>query len=411
MSTPCLYVNPKGQPWRKHSYSAGLDFEQSPKKYYFKRVLGWRESDNKCSLKFGRALESALQFYHENKFEPDSGVTEFIRLWSLHKEETLKYTKKEKTWDNMLAVGTDMMKLYEIRRPSLPVTDNAIFQREYEKEVFPNDENYGGLIDAGKIDMISFPEPNHPMLPKIDWKPEYGLVRQVIVDIKTAGNDYPAIKGECARDPQLRRYSWLSGIFTVGLVWFKKCSPSLKKKYSVTLLQDCEDLKAGDEAVVAQVLKDGTVYIVRNDYFIDQMHIAQGRKKNKAGVEKLDTTGEAEERRDLWLAKNATLVPVTSLTRQRLQFDSGLVSKESALEAGYIAGDQIQGIVNSWKRNVWPDKFKARPPHMDLNDSYYKAFSRNDEQFRKDNFTQVINDDLDLFTEDELDLDDEPDED
>jgi hypothetical protein len=397
-----LYITPTGIPWRKHSYSAGLDFEQSPSKYYYRRVLGWKQRDNKASLKFGRTFESALQYFHEGGFALGSGIAEFTRLWEAFKNEALAYTKKEKDWANLNRVGREMLRLYEIRQPSLPLTANSVFQREYSKEVFPNDPNYGEIEDAGKIDLISYPVPDHPLLPRLDWKPEYGLVRPVLVDIKTSGVNYTDIAGEAAHDAQLRRYAWLSGIYTVGFLWFSKQGHRLVKGSSVTLLEDAEDYVAGDEAVVANVQKDGSVYLVRSDFFVEEMEKAQGRKKNEDGTEgALDTTKDATARKDLWLAQNAVLVNPEQLTRQRLQWNCGMVSPESAEEAGYIAADQIVSIVNSWKRKKWPDKFKPRPGLMDSHDAYYQAFSRNDEMFRKQNFVQKIDDEFDLFAEEE----------
>jgi hypothetical protein len=398
-----LYIGPTGVPWRKHSYSAGLDFATSPNKYYLRRVLGWKQADNKAAFKFGRALESAIQFFHESRFEKNSGINEFVRLWEVFKEEKdITFTKKEKDWANLLRIGKEMLRLYEIKQPSLPLTENAVFQREYSKEVFPNDPNYGEIEDAGKIDLISYPSPDHPLLPKLDWRPEYGLVRPVIVDIKTSGVNYTDIKGEAAFDAQLRRYAWLSGIYTVAFTWFTKSGHRMVKGSSVTLLDDAEEYLAGEEAVVANVQKDGGIYIVRSDFFVEEMEKAQGRKKNEDGTEgALDTTKDATARKDLWLAQNAVLVKPEQLTRQRLQWNCGMVTPESADDAGYTAADQIVSIVNSWKRKRWPNNFKPRPGMMDVHDPYYIAFVRGDEMYRKQNFKQVIDDEFDLFAEDE----------
>ena len=115
----------------------------------------------------------------------------------------------------------------------------------------------------------------------------------------------------------------------------------------------------------------------------------------------LDTTKDANARKELWLAQNATLVKPEQLTRQRLQWNCGMVTPESADDAGYVAADQIVSIVNSWKRKHWPNKFEPRPGMMDVHDSYYKAFVRGDEMYRKANFTQKIDDEFDLFAEEE----------
>src|ERR1700676_3501474 len=77
-----LYINSHGTPWRKHSYSAGNDFDQSPYKYYLRRVLGWKERDNKARFLFGKALEEAIQFHHDHN--GIGAVEDFKRRWTQH---------------------------------------------------------------------------------------------------------------------------------------------------------------------------------------------------------------------------------------------------------------------------------------------------------------------------------------
>ena len=56
------------------------------------------------------------------------------------------------------------------------------------------------------------------------------------------------------------------------------------------------------------------------------------------------------------------------------------------MEAGKIAGRQIQQIVNSWNRNEWPSTFSMVYPRDDSKDPYFRAFILNDEEFRNNNF-------------------------
>jgi hypothetical protein len=393
-----LYVNPKGVAHRKHSYSAGRDFE-NPYRYYLRRVLGWRESDNRACFKFGRAFEEALQFHHDNNGQ--GAVDDFVKRWLVFQDvKDLKYTKKEKDWANLNKTGIEMLKLYVIKQPSLPIPlgGQSVFQREYEKEVYPGDVNYGEISMAGKIDIICYTDPEHPMLSKVNWKPEYGVLRPLIVDVKTAGINYHESQGEAAYDKQLCIYSWLTGIRDVSLLWFTKTGHRLEKGSSATLLEDAfgEGFKAGDEVVVAQVTEEG-VWIVKNDYFLTVMEEAQGRKPDG----KLDTTKAATERKTNWLTSNALRVPESYLTRQRLQFNAGRVSPESAENAGRIAGSQIQQIVNAWKSKTWVDKFDNRPGFGYSNDPYFQAFVKKDEAFKLENFKKSEDENFDdLFVDD-----------
>src|ERR1035437_9305367 len=157
-----LYINSKGQPHRRHSYSAGNDFDGCAYRYYLRRIVGWKPKDNRGSFLFGRAVEEAIQHHHE--FNGEGAVEDFQRRWLIHKDAEVTYTKTEQSWENLYYVGTDFIRLYVIRQPDLPIPlgGATVFQREYEKEVFPGDPNYGEILDAGKLDIVSYVLPDHP---------------------------------------------------------------------------------------------------------------------------------------------------------------------------------------------------------------------------------------------------------
>jgi hypothetical protein len=394
---PFLYVNSKGTPWKKHSYSAGNDFDQSPYKYYLRRVLGWKERDNKARFLFGKALEESIQFHHDHN--GGGAVQDFLRRWEVYKTNgTISYTEVEKNWETCLRMGTDMIRLYVAVQPNLPIPlgGRSAFQREYAKEVFPGDENYGGIEDAGKLDIVCYVDPDHPSLPKVQWKSEYGAYRPLIVDIKTSAVDFPETPGIAAFDTQLRRYSWLSGIRDVSLLWFKKSGLGYKRGYSITFIEPTGQYVAGEEGVVAKVEAD-SLWIVKNDFMIDEIDRRQGKKDGKT-----DQTKEAKERGLEFMRQVAIEVPTSHVTRQRLQFNAGFVSQASAEDAGRIAARQIMQIVNAWKNKEYPQTFGIRYPHDDRNDSYFRAFVLGDENFKKQNFTKSDEESFDdLFREDD----------
>lgn len=392
-----LYVNSRGVAWRKHSYSAGNDFETSPSKYYLRRVLGWREKDNKARLRFGKALEEAIQFYHQTGSD---GLDFFVRRWSLEQDKQLHYTRLEQNWETLNQIGQEMMRLYVIVQPLLPIPlgANSIFQREYSREVFPGDPLYGEIEDAGWIDIVAINDPYHPLLPTLDV--ETSEPRQLIVDIKTAAVAFPETPGLAAYDKQLRRYSWQSGIRDVALLWFQKCNLTLTKGCTATLLEYTEggELEPGTEVIVVQ-LDDKGVWIVENQMQIEQMAEYQGRSNGR-----LDITKAAKARKQEWLTRNALLVDPVILTRQRIQFNIGRVSDESAEDAGQIAARQIIHIVNAWKVNKWPNTFGIRYPTDDTRDPYFRAFVLNDVMFQKENFEKVEEEAFnDLLTEEDAD--------
>lgn len=343
---------------------------------------------------FGRALESAIQFHHENNGK--GGFREFTRLWAQYKDnKEIIYTKTENSWESLNKAGQEMMIIYAARLPQLPIPLQSVFQREYEKEVFPNHPDLGGITHAGKLDIIVRVDPKHSLLPDVNWTEKQGMFRTVIVDIKTSALDFDERPGMCAFDAQLRNYSWLTGIRDVAFLWFKKAGHRLSKGSSVTLLTSSGKFEAGSEAVVAQVLDD-QAYIVRNDKEIEAMEAAQGRKvgvDGKPGA--LLTTKDADARKEAWLKENADLVDVDVLSRQRLQFNAGIVSEESAADAGMLVGRQITGIVNAWKNNQWTNTFGVRFPKDSRKDSYFRAFVLNDEMHKQQYFKKSDDDTFD----------------
>jgi len=399
-----LYLRPSdGSPHHKHSYSAGVDFDASPLKYKLKKVDGWREKDNKASFKFGRALEQAMQFHCENGGE--GGLAEFTRLWSeFEKEKDLTFTKTENDWASLNRSGRELMIIFGIILSTLPIPlDNSIWQREIEKEVFPGHPEFGGITHAGKLDILTKVNPHHPLLPKIAWTEAMGLFRQLIIDIKTSALDFDERQGMCAFDSQLRNYSWLTGIRDVAFLWCKKSGHKLGKGRSVTLLTFSKKFKAGQEAVVAAMEDDEQCWIVRNDLELERMEEAQGRAVGFGGKKgKLLNNKDSSARKDAWLQENAECVDVGILSRQRIQFNAGIVKDQFADDAGAVVARQITGIVNCWKTNVWPMEFGVRFPKDSRKDSFFRAFVEEDKMYREQNFTKSSDGDFDdLFVADE----------
>lgn len=391
-----LYINQKGQEWRRHSYSAGNVFDQCPLKYYLQKIEGWREKENKARFLFGRALEEAIQWHHEHNGE--GAVAHFIEKWREHAgNKELTYTKVEKDWATLYKTGVEMVKLYIVRQPSLPIPlgGQTLFQREFYKEVFPDHPDYGGIEDGGKVDIIAYVDPNHPMLPKVNWRPEYGAFRPLVIDIKTAGTNFPEQYGLAGSDVQLRRYSWHTGIRDVALLWFVKRGHKIEKRDKVAFLEPAGNFVAGQEAIVASTEEGENVVVLANESLIAEMERVQGRKEDG----KLDQTKAAKARRDEWLAKFGAVVHASFLTKQRLQFNAGFVTIESANDAGEIAGRQIINIVNSRIRGVWENRFGVRYPNDSTSDPYFRAFVQKDEMFLKQNFTKTGDDFDDLFAD------------
>ncbi len=390
----CLYVDSKGKEKFRHSYSAGIEFAECPYKYYLHRIVGWKPKDTKAALLYGRALEDAVQFHHEHNGQ--GGIEEFEKLWAVHQaNDQLVYTKTERTWGNLYQAGKDMMKLYTVRLPDLPIPMDTRFQREFVKELYPGHDRLGGIEFFGKLDMISYVDPHHPALPEISWNPKMGLLRPLIIDMKTSGVKW---EGDVQHDRQLCTYAWLTGIMDVAFLWFKKSSSELKKGSVVSMLETVGPLQAGTEAVIGLIDDDDQYFLVATPEDLEKMHEAQGRKENG----NLDTTKAATQRKMDWLLQNATKADPKATTRQRLFFAAARVDPADAANAGQIAGSQIQDIVKANDNpGNWHNTFGQRFPHDHRKDPYYVAFVRGDKVFRDATFEKCIND---YDSDDELDV-------
>ena len=107
------------------------------------------------------------------------------------------------------------------------------------------------------------------------------------------------------------------------------------------------------------------------------------------------TTKDADARKEAWLQENAELVDSGLLTRQRLQFNAGIVKKQYADDAGAVVARQIAGIVNCWKTQRWPMEFGVRFPKDSRKDSFFRAFVEEDKMFREQYFSKSSDDNFD----------------
>ena len=72
-----LYTSASGRSVN-HASSSVLDlFKGCRRKFYLEKIQGWREKDKRGSLEFGKAIESAVQFFYENSCKPGDAVDHF----------------------------------------------------------------------------------------------------------------------------------------------------------------------------------------------------------------------------------------------------------------------------------------------------------------------------------------------
>lgn len=345
-----LYTNAQNYPIYAHSHSGGGDWK-CPKKYYWKRIQGWQPRDERAALQFGKCIESAIQFFHQKNFEPGSGIDEFKVLWWRHKEDSeITYTEKTGNWEDHFRMGVEMLALYELERPKLPV-DNVQFSVTIKTELFPETE-YAGLKYTTILDMISEVNPDHPgyaLLPSIE-----GCVgpRKLIIDIKTSAASYYTDPRLSALDDQLRDYAWASGIETVAFMVLVKNHSSVGVGDWVTILRGDD---AGKKYIVLDV-SDERLLVFPNKPLYEEYISRRDAIKGKGSKE----------------AKDALLVEYfykakrfvrSDVTKQRIQFLPAVISQEDMAEAREQAGREAVEISDCSERKYFPKKPGVRFPN------------------------------------------------
>ena len=343
-----------------HGSSSSLDtFRLCRRKFKLSKIDGWREKAKKASLEFGKCVESAIQFYHDNGLKSGDATSEFERLWLKFSEiPDLKYTDQEKDFWTLMTMGREMTRLYEVLLPTLPVR-NPKWQLQFLKPLWPGDPTYGSLEFMAYIDLLSTLEDG----------------TRTIFDIKTAAKPLDVTPGLLSMDGQLRKYSWVTGIRNVGFLNFVKAEPEgFKAGYKVTLLEDTLDWKAGAPLTVVKFVAP------------------------KAAVEATETTKAAPEVPWLmWLASDETVqlmdkeldqisgkgatekkeqvyarylsegklcaVPRSAVTKCRLQCVQAVIPEEEIAEIGQAIGTDMIAMHSAAKSGCYPQDGGVRFPN------------------------------------------------
>jgi hypothetical protein len=371
-----LYTNYKNYPVSAHSYSGGSEFADCPKKYDYNRRQGYKEKEQRASSAFGTALEAAVYWYHNNNLDLYNAIDEWKRLWLLEKDKDLTYSEKDGDWESMYAQGEEMLRLYKVVLPSLPIK-NPKFQINYKKELFPDTE-YAGLQFTSFIDILSEVEWDHPALPPAIC-PQNGQ-RQIIIDMKTSGVPYPSDPRLSRLDPQLRSYAWGSGIETVAFLVFIKRSANIEKGDTVTLLESfkAELYPVGTELFVLDASKN-ILTLVTEQVYADYKQAATGLKGNalKDKVAEFALLGYEAAREEV--------------TKQRIQFLAAVIPEEDRLETGEMIGIQARQICDANIQNFFPKRPGVRFPNNHCTFCSYLGLCIGDEKMVEEKLIQIGN--------------------
>lgn len=343
-----IYRNYKGDEVNSWSYSSGQDFAFCRRKFQIKKIKGWRTKGDTAASKFGVAIEDAIQHFHANDLKPESGIEHFMFRWLQFREvPNLIYKEKEGDWKDFYQAGKELMALYEIMLPSLPIV-KPDFQLRYNKNVFPGTE-LDGIKDQGFVDLISRAPWVHPMLPKADI-PKGSAYRPVIIDIKVSGKMLDATQDLIQLDPQLRRYAWLSSIQDVGFLWFHRTKPNAYEKGTeVSFLKPSGKWTAGDKAVVYEYDSDTYKALIIDPVDMDRVKTAFSEISGKG----------SKERKQFLISSyliDGTLTEVDSeiLTKQRIRFVAVRIPQEDIVEEGQVVARQIVEARQAAIDDFWP---------------------------------------------------------
>jgi hypothetical protein len=339
-----LYKSASGREVNDLSYSAISDYDFCPRLFKLSRIDGYRDKEKRAAFQFGNCVESGIQFYHENGLKPGEGIDEFKRLWLKFKDVPLVFTDQEGSWFDLLGMGADLLRLYEIFLPTLPIK-NPKFQLNYRKDLWPGTE-LGGLGFTSFIDILSTLDDGS----------------RLIIDVKTAKSPLDSTPGLLSLDPQLKDYAWATGIRDVAFLWLIKGRPSFKKGDSVTLLNDTLDFKAGTSLTVAKFSApkedtSGIILLASEDVV----------RKLDEELDTISGKGATEKKEQVFARRlcDGKLCSVTKedITKTRLQFLTARIPEKDMPETGDAIGHKLIQIKTSVENDFFPKLGGIRYPN------------------------------------------------
>lgn len=342
-----LYTTKQGRAVTTHSYSSGQDFSFCKQFFKLKRIDGYRQKGERCALEFGKCVESAIQHFYESNQKPGSGVDEVKRRWLKWQDVPLIYTAKEGCWRDMYTVGSEMLQLFEVLAPSLPI-HSPVFQAAYRKELFPG-TTLAGIEDVGYADIIS--------------KTAKG---PLLIDVKTAASAYDLAAEFVALDPQLGRYSWHSGIRDVAFLTFVKARPeSFESGDTVTLLQPSGNWTTGATGVVFPLPPPKKPKVKKGEEEIPEpepdpnaprlITLVSENDYARFKLENKEVRGKAlEEAKLAFFAQVGVTLQREQVTKTRIEFLPGRIPETTIQSIDRTVKYQVAEIERCARTDDWP---------------------------------------------------------
>lgn len=325
-----LYTNKAGKEIKHVSHSSGNLYSFCRRKFKLEKIDGWKEKGKKAALEFGKCIEDSIQYFHDNGCKPDDALDTFIGEWEKWRDQELIYTDQEGNFFELGQMGREMMRLYEVVSPTLPIR-NPKWQLEFRKQLWPGTE-LSDIEFLAYVDLLSILEDG----------------TKLIVDIKTAKSSLDLTPNMLAMDAQLRKYAWVSGCPDVGFMCFVKAKASVKKGDRVTLLSGSLEHTAGAELEVFKYDKDTDLVYMGLSETVRLLDEELDPIKGKGSTEAKDSV-VASYLADLRLIAQ----PKSAATKTRLQFIRARIDPSDFPEIGQQIGHQVMQIRQSEQTGQW----------------------------------------------------------
>lgn len=192
-----IYTGPSGWEQRSLSHSAWSEYMESPAKFKWKRIKGYKDRMTWGQTMFGNAIQDSIKAFYEDQSDP---VAIFQREWNKQQGLILRWPKNM-NWEKFNTPGIELMKEF-IKRYEAD-------SYRFKNTVFPQlRKNTLKIHDKGSgVDYESIPD--------LIGEDEKG---QFCVDLKAyAGPVREETPGIVVNDLQLRTQAAVTGIYRVGL--------------------------------------------------------------------------------------------------------------------------------------------------------------------------------------------------
>lgn len=185
-----------------YSYTQISQYLGCPRRFRYRYLDGWRESENRAAMLFGRAFEKAVAAF----FCHQDAAAVLYQEWAAYRELELEYGSAD-SWDRCWTQGVQLLNLFA-QQQRIQIRNPFENQQVKLERQLANGSSFVAYIDAiGVLDQESV---------LIEWK-------------TTASRYADQPEGLMGLDPQAICYSWMSGIASVVFVIFvRKRQPEIQ---------------------------------------------------------------------------------------------------------------------------------------------------------------------------------------